>query len=52
MINDGDEPLVCLVIGQRLAQDVTAYRRKSKRLYRNCGCRDLVDLDDIEALDR
>ena len=32
-INDGREPLVCLVIGQRLAQDVVDYPRKGKRLY-------------------
>jgi uncharacterized cupin superfamily protein len=47
-INDGAEPLVCLVIGQRLAQDVVDYPRKGKRLYRNSGQRDLVDHADIE----
>lgn len=52
MINDGDEDLVCLVIGQRLAQDVTDYPRKGKRLYRNSGRWDLVDHDDIDAVDR
>lgn len=46
-INDGREPLVCLVIGQRLAQDVVDYPRKSKRLYRNGGQRDMVDLNQI-----
>lgn len=52
MINDGDEPLVCLVIGQRLPQDVGDYPRAGKRLYRNSSRWDLVDLDDIEILDK
>jgi uncharacterized cupin superfamily protein len=47
-INDGTEPLVCLVIGQRLAQDVVDYPRAGKRLYRNSGQRDLVDYPKIE----
>ena len=42
-MNDGTEPLVCLVIGQRLAQDVVDYPRTGKRLYRNSGQRDMVD---------
>jgi len=47
MYNDGDEPLVCLVIGQRLEQDVGDYPRLGKRLYRNSGEWDLVDRADI-----
>jgi uncharacterized cupin superfamily protein len=47
-INDGTEPLVCLVIGQRLAQDVVDYPRKGKRLFRNSGERNLVDHTNIE----
>ena len=47
-INDGTEPLVCLVIGQRLPQDVVDYPRKSKRLYRNSGQRDMVDYGNLE----
>ena len=47
-INDGTEPLVCLVIGQRLSQDVVDYPHKDKRLYRNSGERDLVDYKNIE----
>ena len=47
-INDGREPLVCLVIGQRLAQDVVDYPHKGKRLYRNSGQRDVVDYGDIQ----
>jgi len=47
-VNDGTEPLVCLVIGQRLAQDVVDYPRKGKRLYRNSGQRDMVDIAQAE----
>ena len=47
-VNDGTEPLVCLVIGQRLAQDVVDYPRKGKRLYRNSGQRDMVDIAQID----
>ncbi len=50
MINDGNEPLVCLVIGQRLAQDISDYPRKGKRLYRHSGERSLVDLDGIKRV--
>ena len=47
-VNDGTEPLVCLVIGQRLAQDVVDYPRKGKRMYRNSGQRDMVEFANIE----
>ena len=47
-INDGAEPLVCLVIGQRLPQDVVDYPRKGKRMYRNSGQRDIIDYGNIE----
>lgn len=46
-INDGSEPLVCLVIGQRLPQDVVDYPRQGKRLYRNSGQRDMIDIAQI-----
>ncbi len=48
LFNDGDAALVCLVMGQRLAQDVSDYPKAGKRLYRNSGNWDLVDLEDIE----
>ncbi len=48
MINDGAEPLVCLVIGQRLTQDISDYPRKGKRLYRHSGERSLVDMAGIK----
>lgn len=47
-VNDGSEPLVCLVIGQRLAHDVVNYPHKAKRLYRYSGERDMVDLRQVE----
>ena len=47
-INEGTEPLVCLVVGQRLQQDVTDYPRKGKRLYRNSRERSYVDYAHIE----
>jgi len=47
IINDGDETLICLVMGRRLEQDVADYPNLGKRLYRNSGDWDLVDIDDI-----
>jgi len=48
-INDGSEPLVCLVIGQRLPQDVVDYPRQGKRLYRNSGQRDMIDIVQVRG---
>ncbi|HFD81207.1 MAG TPA: cupin domain-containing protein [Gammaproteobacteria bacterium] len=45
--NTGTEPLVCLVMGQRLEQDVADYPQRGKRLYRNSGRWDLVDVENI-----
>ena len=47
LANKGQETLVCLVMGQRLAQDVADYPNKQKRLYRNSGEWNLVDLKAI-----
>lgn len=47
LINEGSEPLVCLVIGQRLEFDVTDYPRLHKRLYRHKGEWDLVSFTDL-----
>lgn len=47
LINDGDETLVCLVMGQRLQQDVADYPNQGKRLYRNNGEWNLVDRQHI-----
>lgn len=42
--NTGTTTLRCIVVGQRLAHDVTDYPRQAKRLYRNAGSAwDLVD---------
>jgi uncharacterized cupin superfamily protein len=50
--NDGTEPLICLVVGQRLQQDVVDYPRKGKRLYRNSGERNVVDHANIDGINR
>ncbi|NMH65857.1 cupin domain-containing protein [Shewanella salipaludis] len=50
MHNNGTQPLVFLVMGQRLVQDVADYPRKNKRLYRHRGSWDLVDIEAIDKL--
>ncbi len=52
IVNDGNEALVCLVMGQRLEQDVADYPDKGKRIYRNGDQWDLVDLADISKPQR
>lgn len=47
LVNDGEDTLVCLVIGQRLEQDVGDYPNKGKRIYRNSDVWDLVDLNSV-----
>ena len=50
MINSGDEPLVCIVVGERLAHDVGDYPRLGKRIFRQAGLPwQLVDHDAIET---
>lgn len=48
----GVEPLICLVIGQRLAQDLADYPNLKKRLYRNNGEWNLVDHASIQRIQR
>lgn len=48
LTNTGDTPLVLLVAGQRLSQDVCDYPRRRKRLYVNGEHEDLVDFDAIQ----
>ncbi len=48
IINDSDETLECLVVGQRLAQDVADYPNQAKRLYRNSGSMNLVDFKSVQ----
>ena len=47
MKNTGAEVLRCIVVGQRLTEDVADYPRLGKRLYRYGQKCDLVDLSDI-----
>lgn len=46
--NTGTGPLVLLVAGQRLAQDVCDYPRQNKRLYINGTLEELVDMSHIQ----
>lgn len=47
LANTGDETLVCLVVGQRLEQDVGIYPNKNKKIYRNNGLWEVVNLEHI-----
>ena len=47
LVNSGEETLVCLVMGQRLQHDVGDYPNQGKRLYRNSGQWNLIDLQNI-----
>ncbi|HET6554595.1 MAG TPA: cupin domain-containing protein [Dyella sp.] len=47
LTNHGSEPLVLLVMGQRLAQDVCDYPHRQLRLYVNGEQEDLVDFGAI-----
>ncbi len=37
LLNNGDETLVCLVMGQRLKHDIADYPNQNKRIYRHNG---------------
>lgn len=43
MVNDGDEELICIVVGHRSPHDVVEYPKQGKRLYKHHGQWDLVD---------
>lgn len=48
IINTGTDVFRCLVIGERLSNDVADYPKIRKRIYRNANMPyDLVNLDDI-----
>ena len=47
MKNTGTEVLRCIVVGQRLAHDVSDYPRLGKRLYRYGDSKDLVEISDL-----
>ncbi len=49
LVNDGNEVLKVIVVGQRLSHDVGDYPHLNKRIYRNEGlAADLIDLGDVE----
>lgn len=50
MKNTGQETLVCIVAGQRLTHDAADYPNLKKRIYRNNGENDLVNISDIESV--
>lgn len=50
LYNSGTEPLVCLVIGQRLSFDITDYPNKGKRFFRHEGSKSLVDSASIQQV--
>lgn len=50
LLNDGHDLLVCLVMGQRLQQDVSDYPNQDKRLYRNSGNWEMINIADIEKV--
>ena len=49
MLATGDEPLRCIVVGERRDHDVGDYPRQGKRIFRQAGLPwNLVDLEAIE----
>jgi uncharacterized cupin superfamily protein len=52
LVNTGDEPLTCLVMGQRLPADVVDYPRRGRRLYRYDGNWDLAEVATLEHPER
>lgn len=47
LLNNGNETLVCLVMGQRLQNDIADYPNKEKRIYRYSGSADVVKHKNI-----
>lgn len=51
IVNTGDAPLRCLVVGERADHDVGDYPRKGKRIFRNTGLPwTVADLDALRFL--
>jgi len=48
LFDDGTEPLVYLVMGERREHDVADYPKRGKRLYRHSGQWDMVDMEALE----
>lgn len=50
MVNTGNEPLRCIVVGERLPHDVGEYPEKQKRIFRNFGTEaNVVAIEHIET---
>ncbi|MBV1930028.1 MAG: cupin domain-containing protein [Gammaproteobacteria bacterium] len=47
MKNTGQDMLVCIVVGQRLPHDIANYPHLDKRLFRNTGSSELVNVGNI-----
>jgi len=52
LVADGEDALVCLVVGERRGHDVCDYPRLGKRLFRTAGEWNLVDQASIEIVRR
>lgn len=50
MVNDGEHPLICIVVGQRLPFDISDYPNQGKRLYRHNGHWELADLAQLNLI--
>ena len=52
IINTSEDPLICIVVGERLDHDVGDYPRMGKRIYRNKGMAwDVAELDGLDHPD-
>ena len=47
LYNNGNETLVCLVMGQRLKHDIGDYPNQNKRIYRHNGKAEVVEYENI-----
>ncbi len=47
LVNDGDQTLVFLVVGQRLQHEVADYPKQGQRLYKDGGTWNLVDIANL-----
>ena len=47
LFNNGNESLVCLVMGQRLKHDIADYPNQAKRIYRHNGEAEVVKHENI-----
>jgi uncharacterized cupin superfamily protein len=47
MKNIGHNKLVCINVGQRLGNEITNYTNFGKRLFRNTGTSEMIDVSNI-----